>query len=267
MCVAVNACGDLPQPTPPPPAESAASPPTPETPATSESSGVTETSETSNTPTLGEESPPATTPVLSSCPDEMVAIPAGTYPFGDPDPTTAAWYRLKAGEVTLGGFCIDRYEYPGRRGEMPRAKVTWNEADALCKRASKRLCSEHEWVAACRGSSGWSFAYGETFEPKRCHTDGHDSVLRPIGERSKCRSPLGVHDLNGSLSEWVADPWDREPLPPLDKGVLPDPASPQRVLRGGALWFSIYGQDCLSRHSHGATEAHTDDGFRCCRDL
>ena len=268
MCVALTACGELPQPAPPTNPDSAAPPATSETPATSEAtegSGVAETSETPSTPTPGKEPPPATTPPPTSCPEGMVRIPAGTYPFGDPDPTTEGWYRLKAGEVVLASFCIDRYEYPGL-GELPRANVTWNEAAALCKKDSKRLCSEHEWVAACRGASGWPFAYGEAFEPNRCHTDGHDSIPQPIGGRSACSNPLGVHDLNGSLSEWVADAWDRAPLPPLDEGVLPDPTSPQRVLRGGTMWFAIYGQDCLSRHSHGTEEAHRDDGFRCCAD-
>jgi len=197
----------------------------------------------------------------------MVAVPPGFYPVGDPDPSTQGRYRLEVGQVELPGFCIDRHEYPGRAGELPLGSVSWDEATALCEKDAKRLCSEHEWVAACRGPDGWPYAYGSAFEAGRCQTDGHQATVKPIGNRPRCSSPLGVHGLNGSLSEWVADKWDRVPLPPLDEGEVADPASPHRVLRGGTMWFAIYGQDCLSRHSHNPLLRHTDDGFRCCRDL
>ena len=204
---------------------------------------------------------------LPGCPEGMVAVPGGTYPVGDPDPPAEAWYRLKASRVKLPSFCIDQYEYPGRAGELPRAGITWHEADALCRAGSKRLCSEHEWVAACRGPEGRLHSYGDSFEAGRCQTDGPGSKVEPIGSRPDCKSPLGVHDLNGSLSEWVADPWDRKPLPPLETGEVAAPDSSPRVLRGGTMWFAIYGQDCRSRHSHNSRLGHLDDGFRCCGDL
>jgi formylglycine-generating enzyme required for sulfatase activity len=249
MCVALAGCSEAGQQAPDP------SPAIPETSATP----------TDPAAAVPASSKAITTP--SGCPDGMVSVPSGVYLVGDPDPPLESWYRLKEAKVTLPGFCIDQYEYPGRIGEFPTGAASWHEAAALCKKADKRLCSEHEWVAACRGPEGWSYAYGAEFEAARCQTDGHKSKVEPIGSRTGCTSPLGVHDLNGSLSEWVADTWDRAPLPPLDGDETLDPASPHHVLRGGTMWFSIYGQDCRSRHSHHPGQGHTDDGFRCCADL
>jgi sulfatase modifying factor 1 len=39
-------------------------------------------------------------------------------------------------------FCIDRFEYPNRRGAYPWVMVDWYEARDLCLRTGKRLCNE-----------------------------------------------------------------------------------------------------------------------------
>jgi hypothetical protein len=41
-------------------------------------------------------------------------------------------------------FCIDRFEYPNRRGAYPWILVNWNEAKVICAREAKRLCTEAE---------------------------------------------------------------------------------------------------------------------------
>ncbi len=131
----------------------------------------------------------------------------------------------------------------------------WDDAQALCAEQGKRLCQEDEWVLACGGTEGWLFPYGDAFETGRCNDEvpvGEEGHIAESGDFERCTSPFGAQDMQGNVSEWVAD----------EHGWKPG----TRVLRGGTMWTSIYGQGCMSRHAHeqrGPT--HGDDGFRCCR--
>src|SRR5262249_24384579 len=48
-------------------------------------------------------------------------------------------------------FCMDRYEYPNRPGELPRVLTSWEQASAVCAEEGKRLCTEPEFNFACEG--------------------------------------------------------------------------------------------------------------------
>ncbi len=207
----------------------------------------------------------------SPCPDDMAHIPAGVAVIGSvrggPD-----YYRPRE-EIPHEGYCIDRYEWPNQEGELPRADVSWDEAVAACQDVGKRLCSDLEWERACRGPEGRRYSYGEQRDPRACNTpiqgsgpkDG-DAPIAPSGSFPRCVTPEGVYDLNGSLSEWVADPWSGR-SEPFNEDAVVDPAT-WRTLRGGTMWFlTFYGQECMSRHGHRkASFRNMDDGFRCCRD-
>ena len=123
-----------------------------------------------------------------------------------------------------------------RRGEIPNGYVSGQIADLACRRAGKRLCTEEEWVTACRGERGTDFPYGSEYEAGRCnvfreahpaqvlhgnpsigHLDprlnlvvvGGQPLLRPTGATSTCGSKWGddvVMDMVGNLDEWVDDP-------------------------------------------------------------
>src|SRR5580692_5245175 len=57
-------------------------------------------------------------------------------------------------------FCIDRYEYPDRKGAHPATMVSWYDAEATCETRGKRLCWASEWTAACEGPEHTPFPYG-----------------------------------------------------------------------------------------------------------
>ena len=209
--------------------------------------------------------------VAPSCPADMVLIPAGPAVLGTKAPAKA-WQRRQT-TPSMGAYCIDPFEYPNRRGELPRSGVTWTEADALCQAAGKRLCTEDEWERACRGPEGRTYAYGNERDPDRCNTPitgggpgpGKPPPLAASGSHEGCRTSEGVYDLNGNLSEWVSDGYQGAPEP-FNRSATPDPAT-WRVLRGGTMWnLTFYGQECLSRHGHEVTFLNMDDGFRCCAD-
>jgi len=220
-----------------------------------------------------------------SCPEGMVLITAGDTQVGLSEPTRA-WHRA-AHTVDLGTYCIDAYEHPNQNGAIPTANVSWNEAQALCVESGKRLCSENEWERACRGPTGTRYSYGAERNANTCNTPidgsgpgkGRPAPVSQSGQFENCQTAEGVFDMNGNLSEWVADPWTGE-AEPFRPEATPDPDT-WRTLRGGTMWSqTFYGQDCLSRHGHpieaaSGTQANArkpaafknmDDGFRCCAD-
>jgi len=124
---------------------------------------------------------PALSGAQEECPNEMVSI--------------------------NGMFCIDRYEYPNRKGVIPEKGLTWQEAAMACKDEGKRLCTYEEWKLACQGQNGNKYPYGNQFQPGACndsHTPGDRDVM-PSGSMQDCVSDFGVYDMSGNVWEWISD--------------------------------------------------------------
>jgi len=137
-------------------------------------------------------------------------------------------------EVQKGSFSPRAVSAPGR---LPQGYMTYHSAKRACENAGKRLCSEQEWVRACRGSRGEKHPYGPNFEPGRCNVfrnihpafelhgnsalghldprlhlvieEGKRPLLELTGERASCVSSVDddqIHDMVGNLDEWIDDP-------------------------------------------------------------
>ena len=170
-------------------------------------------------------------------------------------------------------FCIDRFEYPNRKGEYPIILLDWNEAGALCKQEKKRLCTEDEWTFACEGEEAVPYPYGYTRDADAClvdrpwrpfagtwikHGRGSEQTRReldglwqglPSGAQPKCRSPFGVYDMVGNVDEWT-------------RSVLPGRPS---ILKGG-YWGPVRTRCRPSTRAHGETHVFYQEGVRCCTD-
>lgn len=131
--------------------------------------------------------------------------------------------------IAREGVCIDRYEWPNKKGVRPLVSASGIEdprysmdpiveAALLCASVRKRVCQKAEWQSACGGR----YPYGETFDPTACNTekkylkvdelkvDKYDKAelarldqSTPSGAYEKCRSPSGAYDMVGNAEEWV----------------------------------------------------------------
>lgn len=173
---------------------------------------------------------------------------------------SAAAAAATAGQVRVGGFYIDRYEYPNIAGRVPLSEVSWDEARQLCAARSQRLCTEQEWEAACRGPEGLAYGYGPEFEPGRCNTpyrEGdtwrRDHGTAASGQFGGCTNGYGVGDMIGNLWEWTDGWYDA------DRGW--------RVVRGGSWFHSANLARADGRYGRFLTAQYRLDlvGFRCCR--
>ena len=205
-----------------------------------------------------------------------------------------------------GRYCIDRYEAytavmlsRGRlqrhspfksvenkkvkalnaRGRVPQAYISRQQAAAACENAGKRLCSDDEWVTACKGKKPTAYPYGEDHKPGRCNDRGISSFNKYFGLDGKeapkssytwenlndprlnqakgtiaksgrfrgCKNSFHVYDMVGNVHEWTG--------------------APGGTFRGGYfLDVHKHGNGCDYKTTAHNTKYHDySTGFRCCK--
>ncbi len=215
-------------------------------------------------------------------PQGMIRIPAGPFWMGlDELPPDSPWGQKDARpkhEVRLPAYYIDRYEVtygdylkfdekhilPDRLSDVPVTHVSWTDADSYCRFSGKRLPTEAEWEKAARGIDGRAYPWGNVFDPKKSNVGAKPL---PGGSFPEDRSPYGVFDMAGNVSEWT-DSWYR--AYPGSTYQSPDYGIFQKVVRGGAFNPSrhfadeMFGQVTF-RNSNRPDRLGPDNGFRCAK--
>lgn len=215
--------------------------------------------------------------------------------------------RCPTGMVSIGGsYCIDQFEAStveilgkgktrkhspyepvgrlkvkavSRRGVKPQGHISRDQAEAACNNAGKRLCSDEEWLTACRGKRATVYPYGDEYKPGRCNDSGVSSfnhyygengaeapllaytwdnmndprlnqlkgTLAKTGSFKRCKSGWDVYDMVGNLHEWTA--------------------APRGTFRGGYyLDTHQNGDGCeYKTTAHVSTYYDYSTGFRCCK--
>lgn len=156
--------------------------------------------------------------------------------------------------------------------DRPVVKLTWLGAEAYCKAHGKRLPSEVEWEYAARGSAHRRAPWGDAAPTCGRVTIGlfgwqecANAVAEPslVGSSEQDRTPEGVSDLAGNVTEWTADAYLSAP------GEAPCAAVPGhtcRVVRGAG--FGDVGLMARSAFRSRLDErgTATNIGFRCAKD-
>lgn len=231
---------------------------------------------------------------------DMVLIPAGEFIMGTEDQRDDC---RPEHTVHLPAFYIDRYEVtnaqyyefleyikktgdhskchkdepPGKdhtprewsdpyynNPEFPVTRIDWYDAYAYAAWAGKRLPTEAEWEKAARGENGNKWPWGNEWDPRRCNIGGEQE---PVGSHEDGKSPYGVHDMAGSVAEWVADWYD-----PFYYWRSPSssPKGPEsglrKVIRGGSRFGRGFLLRCTSRKSERPEVHNKAVGFRCVKD-
>lgn len=211
------------------------------------------------------------------------------------------------GMVSVGGkYCIDKYEAhtleiigknktrphspyapvdglrvkaASKKGKVPQGYISRDQAAEACANAGKRLCSDDEWIGACRGKKPSTYPYGNEHVPGRCNDRGVSSfnalysvagtnppqesysfenmnnpqlnqmagTLAKSGDFKKCKSSYGAYDMVGNLHEWTA--------------------AKSGTFRGGYyLDVHINGDGCdYKTTAHNGRYHDYSTGFRCCK--
>ncbi len=185
---------------------------------------------------------------------------------------------------------------PSPEGDLlPMNCVTWEEAGRYCEWIDRRLPTEAEWEKAARGGC-------EVVPPATCGPEDEQRLYPwgnevptcetmpkvgtrwagcprpetwpptnpfPVGAEPYDRSPYGVEDLGGNLTEYTADEFVADRLtacgtPCVDPAF---PASRLAVERGGSVWFDEYSARVWSRGAGVHIDSGVPErGFRCAAD-
>jgi formylglycine-generating enzyme len=184
------------------------------------------------------------------------------------------WEKIVADlPVRQHHFCVDRFEYPDRKGAYPVIAITWREAGAVCEARGARLCTEDEWTFACEGEGAWPYPTGFVRDEQACVVDRpwklfderrlavRDSPMalaeidyvwqgEPSGSRPRCRSPFGLYDTTGNVDEWTHSV---------------EHEGYQSILKGG-YWGPVRARCRASTRAHNEDFYFYQQGFRCCTD-
>jgi len=160
--------------------------------------------------------------------------------------------KCPEGMILLEGtFCIDKYEYPNRKGVKPATGVSYSKAAELCRAAGKKLCTGNQWLRACGGPDCRpNFKALIPFNPLECNSALNsfpDTPPAPAGASPVCDTTEGVADIFGNTWEWTDQTYSGK----------------YKVIHGGAH-SKDKAANCSQKAWAEPQSSKSYFGFRCC---
>jgi len=219
-------------------------------------------------------------------PEGMVLLPGGCYTMG----TDKVFYyehdqentrEQPAHKVCLDPFYIDITEVTQKKWnqlmkvnnavvqgpDYPMTHIQWHEARAYCHRRGARLPTEAEWEYAARAGSTADNPWGNGIDRDALWYGGNSlRKLSIVGQKKP--NAFGLHDMMGSVWEWVEDWYSYHyyETSPVDNPKGPGQIS-FHVIRG-ASWLDVDQNIRVTIRYPGETDMTEDFwvGVRCAAD-
>ena len=230
--------------------------------------------------------------------ETMVTIPAGEFTMGRTRETSDDKTNMRpmilrddrpAHKVFLDAFSIDTHEVthaqyeafinatghrapyhwlggklPEGKGQFPIYNVDWQDANAYCQWAGKRLPTEAEWEKAARGGlEAQDYPHGDKITLADARYNMSDGP-GPVGKFKP--NAFGVFDMAGNISEWVNDWFDRTYY---ETSPTKNPTGPEtgkyKMVRGGAWSDGPRRVTVFFRNWVRPNQTTPNIGFRCAK--
>jgi formylglycine-generating enzyme required for sulfatase activity len=135
------------------------------------------------------------------------------------------------------------------KAEHPVVCVSYEDAEAYCQWAGKRLPTADEWKKAFRGTEGRMYPWGDDYDEDKCNTAESCAGWQttPVRKFPAGASVYGCLDMLGNVEEWTST----------NEG-------PKKMVFGGSwsMTCEVYGLPVVYRVA--ARSFYSNDlGFRC----
>ena len=235
---------------------------------------------------------------FKDCPEcpRLVSLPRGVFTMGGSSidqteqpahlitvdkPFAIGKYEITVREWNAcveAGPCQPTAHYATAHPKAPIRDVSWLDARQYVKwlsdttGATYRLPSEAEWEYAQRGGTAMRYWWGDQMATGKanCKDCGPPwQIDEPADAGSFAPNPYGLHDMNGSVWEWVQDCWHNSfSQAPGDAVPWEDqPTCEARVVRGGAWRDSAPFMVASTRASADPAARNSQHGFRVAREV
>jgi formylglycine-generating enzyme required for sulfatase activity len=244
---------------------------------------------------------------------ELVYVPSGGFWMGSQQDLHANLDEFPNHRVTLDAFWIDQTEvtnsmyaacvragacqppassssssHPAYYGQpefadYPVIYVNWNQAEAYCSWAGRRLLTEAEWEKAARSNTAQIYTWGWFGSPmgrrsvrlnfcdaecpfnyRQTNIDDGYADVAPVGSYPEGASPYAVLDMAGNVWEWVSDWYGANYYA---NSPATNPTGPEsgegHVIRGGSWLDTFANVRVANRYFQNADAATTYTGIRC----
>lgn len=233
---------------------------------------------------------------IGNQPNEMVSVPAGEFVFGTNErlPDEGPEQHVVLDAFWIGKYEVTNFQYrqfidvtqrkspthfenrtfPAGKADHPVTFVSWQDADAYCQWAHKRLPTDREWEKAARGVDGRSYPWGNDFSigyantPQRWKTLEKDGDTTPVGAFPRGISPYGAYDMSGNVWEWTASWYMAYPG---NQRQTENYGEVYKTLKGGSWWDCSFYKCGISSPTYNRafflrTTKNKSFGFRCAKD-
>lgn len=141
----------------------------------------------------------------------------------------AGWKWRQSRAMALPIDCKDK------KPDVPRACVTWFEAEAYAKWRGGQLPTEAQWEFAARGPESFLYPWGNEWDEAKCNLSGSIG-LKPVGSFPAGVSWVGAQDMAGNAMEWVQDWWSISYYAESPEQDPTGPATGARKVEKGGWW-------------------------------
>ena len=187
----------------------------------------------------------------------MVSLPGGSFAIGsNDDPSEKPIHRVTIKPFAISKFPITIREWkecvaakacdyiPVGNDDAPVGNVSWNDSQQFIEWLSNvtqkkyRLPSEAEWEYAARGGTQTRYWWGDQLQSDMANCRGCGGAYdpsQPLKVGSFKPNPFGLHDMGGSIDQWVEDCWHKDYQgAPIDGSAWIDKNCAARVIRSGS---------------------------------